>query len=455
MARILFVLRRPHFSYHTSTIEALVRRGADIRLIVDDAGNGTDRPAADPFLRWIERHPEIPNQPLVLRRDLLRKPLMFFRELRTYGAYCNRSDDFIFYRERWSKYMKLPAPVRRWITSRPGRAVAGSTAVRLVTSAAEYVLPPSRVHRDWLRAEKPALVVVSPGNLRHSEDIEVLKAARRLGIPTVLPILSWDNTSNKGLFHIQPDRFLAWNEAHADELKRLHGVDAHRIHITGSPFFDKWFDLATPAEPRETFMSRVGLDTARPFVLYLGSSANIAQDETWFVRELAAAFARQPELRARGMQILFRPHPANWEIGRALEGVGIPMWPHRGSLPDHDAALDDFRASLEHAACVVGLNTSGMLDAIIYGKPVISPLIERYQFTQARAQHFTHMLEANALHTAATADGVAECVLSLLGGKDDLRANRADFVRRFVRPQATSAGEAQAEAILSMLHAEP
>jgi hypothetical protein len=448
MARIFFVLRRPHFSYHTSTIEALVRRGADVHLFVDDGKEDAVRDV-DPFATWIARNPHIPHQPLLLRRDFLRKPLMFFRELRTYGAYCNRSDDFTFYRERWSKYMKAPPPLRRWLISRSGRAVAGSRATRMLASAVEFCAPPSRTIRDWLKAAGPSVVVVSPGNLRHSEDVEVLKASRNLGIRTIVPILTWDNTTIKGLFHIQPDQFLAWNDAHAEELMHYHGVDSDRIRITGSPFFDKWFDIKEPVEPRQAFQQRVGLNPERPFVLYLGSSANIAQDETWFVRELGAAFARHPDIRAREMQILFRPHPANWQIGLPLPDAGIPMWPRQGSLPDDDAAFADFRASLEHADCVVGLNTSGMLDAIIYGKPVISPLIESYQFTQARAQHFTTMLEANALYTTASADGVADQLSAILRGHDPLRANRTAFVRRFVRPSDVSAGEAQAEAILS------
>jgi hypothetical protein len=451
MARIIFVLRRAHFSYHRSTVEALARHGVELRLFVDGADDEIGGAQSDAFTEWKRARPEIPQHPLPLRRDLLRRPLMFFRELRSYNNYCNRPDDFEYYRDRWSYCMKLKPSVRQWLASPQGREFAGSVLVRKMTTAVEAFAPSSRVIKNWLRRENPAIVVVTPGNLRHSEDIEVLKAAKALGIKTVVPILSWDNTSTKGLFHIQPNLFLTWNDAHREELIKYHGASADRIRITGSPFFDKWFDIVAPPTSRETFLPRLGLDPQRPFVLYLGSSSNIAKDETWFIRELRQAFAGHANERLRAMQILFRPHPANWQIGIPLAEAGIPMWPPVGALPDTDAALGDFRNSMEHAACIVGINTSGMLDAIIYGKPVIAPLIQHYQYTQARAEHFNRMLEENAIYVAEDADDVVRRVSEVLEAKDPLAANRRAFISRFVRPRSVTAGEAQADEILSLL----
>ena len=451
MARVLFVLRKAHFSYHRSTIEALIARGAEVRIFVNDAGHADGTAESVAFRSWTQAHPEIVWGDQPLRRDIWRKPLMFFRELRSFNSYCNRPDDFAFYRDRWSHYMKLPEPVRRWLVSPSGRRIAGSTMVRRLASAFERLAPSSAPIEDWLSEEKPAVLVVSPGNLRHSEDIEVLKAAKELEISTAVPVVSWDNTSNKGLFHIHPNLILAWNDAHQEELIKLHHVSPRHIRITGAPFFDKWFDIAQPPAPRQTFLPRVGLEPSRPFVLYLGSSANVAKDETWFVRELKLAFEQHADPRLRAMQILFRPHPANWRIGLPLTVAGIAMWPREGTLPDDAESFDDFRNSLEHCICAVGINTSGMLDAMIYGKAIISPLIERYQLTQSRAAHFARMLEMNAIETAASAAETAGKVLELLDGRDPRADNRRAFVTRFVRPHPAGAGEAQAKLILSLI----
>jgi hypothetical protein len=318
-----------------------------------------------------------------------------------------------------------------------------------MATAVERVTPASAAIKNWLRAENPSVLVVSPANLRHSEDVEVLKAARTLGIKTVVPIVSWDNTSTKGLFHIYPDLMLAWNEAHRDDLVNYHHVNPRRILVTGAPFFDKWFDIAEPIEPRQPFLARIGLDPERPFVLYLGSSANIAKDETWLIRELKDAFQRHADPRLRAMQILFRPHPANWRIGLPLLQEGIAMWPREGTLPDDAASFADFRNSLEHAACVVGINTSGMLDAIVYGRAVVSPLVEMYRFTQGKAEHFVRMLQMNAIVAARDPGEAAEKVLAIVDGQDASAENRRAFVTRYLRPHRIGAGECQARAILA------
>src|SRR5262249_11549448 len=147
----------------------------------------------------------------------------------------------------------------------------------------------------------------------------------------------------------------------------------------------------------------IGLDPARPYVIYLGSSANIAKNETWFVRELKNALANSTDPGLRDTQVLFRPHPANWEIGLPLLNEGIAMWPRQGTLPDSDDSFADFRDCLAHAQSVIGINTSGMLDAIIYGKATISPQLETYQFTQSKAQHFTWLRDHDTMYLVADA----------------------------------------------------
>lgn len=48
-------------------------------------------------------------------------------------------------------------------------------------------------------------MVLSPVNMRFSEELDYLKAARELGIPTHLAVYSWDNLSTQGLIHMTPD----------------------------------------------------------------------------------------------------------------------------------------------------------------------------------------------------------------------------------------------------------
>src|SRR5688572_13049811 len=147
--------------------------------------------------------------------------------------------------------------------------------------------------------------------MRESEEIEYIKAARAVGIPSVVGVLSWDNLTTKGLFHVLPDLVLVWNRTQQEEAVRIHGIPAERAVITGSPFFDKWFDAERLLMDRDAFCRRVGLESRRPFLLYLGSTSNIAADETWLVSELARRMREHPDPEVRDTAILARPHPQN------------------------------------------------------------------------------------------------------------------------------------------------
>ena len=130
-------------------------------------------------------------------------------------------------------------------------------------------------------------------------------------MPSVVPVLSWDNLTTKGLFHVQPDLVLAWHHGHREEAQAIHDVPADRIVITGSPFFDKWFGINRPISAREATCRRIGLDPDKPYLLYLGSSANIARDESWLVIALLQAIRQAEDPQLRRLQIVFKPHPAN------------------------------------------------------------------------------------------------------------------------------------------------
>ncbi len=173
------------------------------------------------------------------------------------------------------------------------------------------------------------MVVAGPANLPYSDETEYLKAAKAMGIPTVVPVLSWDNLTTKGLFHVPPDLLLVWNQAHYSEARCIHGMPAERLVITGSPFFDKWF-AERGASDRHAFCTKMGLNPRKPFLVYLGSSSNISQDETWLVRALADSLARDGRPDVRDLAILIRPHPANWQIYQPLAAEGLRIWPGEG-----------------------------------------------------------------------------------------------------------------------------
>jgi hypothetical protein len=237
--------------------------------------------------------------------------------------------------------------------------------------------------------------------------------------------------------------------AHFSEAQRIHGMPGRRLMVTGSPFFDKWFVRHSPASDRKAFCSKMGLDPGQPFLLYLGSSSNISQDETWVVRELAATLARDARPDVRRLAILVRPHPANWQIYRSLTAEGTRVWPAAGALPGSADAIRDFDDMLRYSVAAVGLNTSAMIDAVIVDKPTISVVPPCYASTQEEAIHFQRLRDAGIFYLAESPAAAADKVAALLRGADTLRPQRRRFVSEFVRPRGLDrqAGAIAARAI--------
>lgn len=444
--KVLFTLHSTaHYAYHESTIRALLGRGHEVRVRFAKEGS------VSPLARVLDRRPADGGERFAVgwltpRADRWRRVLVPARALRSYSSYLRQPEQSDYYRARWQKRLGtwLEARVERPVV----RRLLASTPAFRALGVIERVAPPAKPVLAELSADRPDVIVASPANLRDPEEIEYVKAARRLGIPSVLPVLSWDNLTTKGLIHVAPDLLLAWNETHRGEAVRVHGIPAGRVAVTGSPFFDAWFeDVAV--EQREVFCRRVGLDPDRPYAVYLGSSKNIARDETWLVRELLAELRGSGDPGLVGLQLLVRPHPANAAVYAALDEPGVAIWPKAGQLPDSDAARDEFRATLEHAIAAVGINTSGMIDAVIADRPCVALVVAEYDATQRDAVHFTHLVGAQ---TVEVADGPAPCaeVLGrLLRGADATRDARRQFVEAFVRPRGrgTPAGALMAQAI--------
>jgi hypothetical protein len=250
---------------------------------------------------------------------------------------------------------------------------------------------------------------------------------------------SWDHLTTKGLIHEIPDRVLVWNEAQKREAIALHGVPADRVVVTGSQAYDHWFSTK-PALDRAGFCRKVGLDPERPMVLYLCSSPFIAPHEVGFVRSWMTAIRRSSDERLRGVSLLVRPHPQNaaqWEnVDLAAEFEHAALWPKTGVNPIGGVARSDYFDSMYHAEAVVGVNTSGMIESGILGKPVYSVLTEEFASTQEGTLHFQHLknVEGGLLYLAGSLEEHASQLSRLLADGRSERQGTRQFIQAFIRP---------------------
>jgi hypothetical protein len=430
--KVLFCSRSTaQFPYHVSIIEALLRDGHTVKLLYDEIWSERslfDSPALNEFAL---RQPNVTLGWSQRRVGSLRRIVFILREFRSVASYLTRPSQSRFYLDRWINY--LPTRLHSFARSRHGSRLLKSRLVRGALAQIESAVPADRSIKSEIASFAPDVVVCSPANMRRSEEVEYLKAAKWLNIPTALPVYSWDNLSTKGVIHVPPDLLLAWNNVHEQEAIEIHGIDSRRVVQTGSPLFDKWFSMRQRGAGRHEFMAKVGLDPARPYVLYLGSSSNIARDESWVVAELAEHFGNDPVLH--GMQILVRPHPAHNEVYEKVLRENVSMWPRKKQLPDDPESQIDFVDSVRHALLSIGVNTTGMIDALIQDHPVAAFVSNTFKATQEQAVHFQHMRKARCLYEVNSCAEVLCLVKSIREGEPrDLCERRRAFVRAMVRP---------------------
>lgn len=308
------------------------------------------------------------------------------------------------------------------------------TAIARV-AAIERAIRPSRPVREFIASMKPDLVVVTPLIELGSPQLDFLRAARALRIPTALAVWSWDHLTSKALIRVRPDRVLVWNETQKREAVELHGLPPEMVVVTGAQCFDQWFDRQ-PSLDRDAFCRRAGLPDARPYALYVCSSLfKGSPPEPAFVRQWIRALRQHADVRLRELPIVVRPHPQRlpeWEgVDLAREFPGMHLF---GSNPLAAAARADYFDSLYHAAAVVGLNTSALIEAAIVDRPVYTILLPEFRDNQEGTLHFQYLLRVGEgfLHAGRSLDEHARQLLDGLAGTTSKR-NRA-FVEAFIRP---------------------
>ncbi|MGE0592547.1 MAG: hypothetical protein AB7G23_10100 [Vicinamibacterales bacterium] len=314
---------------------------------------------------------------------------------------------------------------------------AGMRAVSALLDRAERLVPPGDTVERFLRDQRPDLILLTPLIYFGSTQVEYVRAARALGLRTVLGVGSWDHLTTKGLIHEMPDRVLVWNEMQKREAAELHGVSPDRVTVTGAQAYDHWF-AQQPSSTREAFCAKVGIPADRAVLLYLCSSPFITPYEVGFVRSWIAAIRAASDPVLRRAAILIRPHPQNaaqWADfdATALDAVGI--WPRAGANPVDRDARADYYDSMFHSHAVVGVNTSALIESGIVGRPVYTVLTTEFAGQQEGTLHFQHLKNVNGglLTVAASLDEhVAQLAVAVAQPPDAARSRA--FVGAFVRP---------------------
>lgn len=338
-----------------------------------------------------------------------------------------------------------PGFIRALLAMPEAQVARLDTVIRL----AERSLPPAPIFDEFIDANRPDVLLVSPLVHFGTAQADVVASARRLGVPVWMLLFSWDNLSTKGCLHRRPDRMFVWNDQQKQEAFALHGYPRERVTVVGAPRFDHFFSLR-PGMTRAEFHEPLGLDPGRPTLLYVCSSPLVAEREMGFIRRWVSAVRRSGVPALRDGNILVRPHPDIDLLPR--DAMVKHQWPAAPALTARvGRPFDDPRAlvlrterhmpqglydSIWQSAAVVGLNTSAELEAGIVGRPVFTVLADAEEADgQSGTLHFHYLTKEHGgfVSTAATLDAHVTQLETLVQDGADPAPIRA-FIESFLRP---------------------
>ncbi|MBI2056321.1 MAG: hypothetical protein HYT37_02985 [Candidatus Sungbacteria bacterium] len=453
--KILFAVRSTNNFHHVkSIVAALCGRGHTVHALFDprwskhEGGLGAVR-------EYKKKFPQFSYEFSLRRTDRWSTLLFYTREILSYRRYLRvrqgRQSDY--YKDRYEAY--LPNFFRAFLRIPYAGNFLKTAFFGAMLKMAERIAPSDKNIIAAVRRFAPDFFLASPVDLRFaSSELEYLKAAKALGIPSAVPVASWDNLTTKGLIHVFPDMLFVWNDVQKEEAVEHQDFPRERIRIIGAPMFDEWFSGMEPSISREEFCQRHGLRPEDAIIVYLGSSSNMAEDETWLVEKLRDALDNCSDELLQRTQMIVRPHPANAKIYEKIKRRNVVIVPKDGDLPDTTQALQLFFDTLYFSsAAVVGANTTGIIDAMVMGKPAIGILTGEYGKTQEQTKHFRQLLEADVLKLVRNTEKFPAAVHAILEGKDEHREKRQQFIKRYIRPRGveTPAGEAAAREVENML----
>lgn len=272
---------------------------------------------------------------------------------------------------------RLPGQIRA--LKLPARLLAYGGTERILENALERLLisyPRSVEAAERLAITRPS-VVVSTGPFQF-EQPAVFTAAKRLGIPTLAYIPSWDNVSTKNRMVFKYDGYIVWNEQNKNELLDVYPqARSVPVYVVGAPQFDVFYLDRFKVE-RKAFCEAQQLQADRKVIVYSLGSPN-------FLKEHHGALEMARRIKAGHFgtaQMLVRPHPIhdNAEMRDMFAEFGpnvrLQTTPNAGRdlirRTQDESQIVDWVNTFRHADVVVNLASTVTVDAAVCDTPVVN-----------------------------------------------------------------------------------
>jgi len=242
------------------------------------------------------------------------------------------------------------------------------TLASRVATWIERAIPPELSLIGLVDDLKPDVMVVVPHRSVESIEVDFVRVARWLDVPSLLLPLRWDDLASSAAFRFdRPDVVAVWNDAQRHEIDSV-GRRPGRVKITGAVLPS---DVVADAEVvnRTEYCRKLDIDPARRIILVEAPSGS--------TRASVAAFQRWHRLAQSGPDpavrdvsvVVWVEHPDDVPVWRRLketEGISIAR-----VGTDERRAPFRLNEALVTADVVVTATVTTTLEALARGKAVI------------------------------------------------------------------------------------
>ncbi len=305
--------------------------------------------------------------------------------------------------------------------------------------SARYPVAPTEASSLAARAD----VVFNGSHIHAPGATPVVAAGRAAGATTVAFLFSWDNLTSQGRLLDIYDRYLVWNESIRDDLLRIYpDIDPAHVHVTGTPQFDGHFDQRNHLS-RDEWARSVGVDPARPVVLYSTGMPWLTPGEPHLVEQLADALAAMVDLGPP--QLLVRVYAKDTtdqfdDLRRRRRDIVFapPSWEPNFLTPlPIDSVM--WASTLLHVAAGVNIASTVSLELAMFDKPVLNiaytpPGVPRAHADFSRYYRFDHyrpVVAAGAVTLVHDAGDLASKTRDAIEHPDRQAVERRSLLEQF------------------------
>jgi len=372
----------------TEVIDTLVQSGAKIVVFTSDAiavkGYLEKKGFSDILVEKLKNNGYRKKRKFSLRG--------FFKGIRAYALKCRTIDD-IFEMALTDAWMQGDIlQICHLATSRlVGRIMWIDQRIMKACIALENRLYSPRVNNHLFCRYKPDVVVfTSLGTF--NDDQFLMREAKHYGAKIVSYILSWDNTTVRGLGVNLYDKIIAWSPIMKKELEELHRIPTHKISVDGVPHYDFYANDSTNDLSKSDLASLMGFSVEKR-ILFLATKSPNGYLNNLDIADIICQSISDKELPEE-CYLIVRLHPIYFnrkngqyvfkkeleECQRLIEkygtkyiGIDYPvMLKSDLNLFMPDSEIIKLKAILQHCDIVINMFSTMNIEASLFNKPTIN-----------------------------------------------------------------------------------